>query len=562
MKAKVKNLLDNYALEIIERLEHNEFDTHDVVFEIKQRRELQEEYIKLSNEYGSYNKLNAQIGRYLGNHQEELGICKNGGKKVSTTNTGRQSKNQKWKKIILFVPILLLFLSNFSYAQTLFPKQNSKYKWGYVNETGKVAIKYKYDEAKEFSEDLAAVKREGKWGYIDKKGKVIIPLEYDGVDNFSEGLARVKKNYQYQYKWGIIDKTGAEITPIKYNEIEIFQEGLAKVKEGNKLGFIDKTGKEIISVKYDEIGKFSAEGLAKVKIDSKLGFIDKTGKEVVPVKYYEIGEFSAEGMAKVKDDQYHWGFIDKTGKIVIPTKYNEIGIFQEGLTRTKKGEKWGFIDTTGKEVIPFEYNDVHSFSDGYAAVQMSNQFNSWGVIDKAGEEVLPGEYIENPLLYILSSGSLQKEVQRKQEEVQRKQEKLDEERKWKQNLITKYGENFGMDIYNGEFVTGMTKEMVDEIMGEEIFTKTTSSIGNRTTESWMFPQDDNLLVKIAEIRRRGEGMCNKFGNDSDECRLAAQRMIHLAKTMQKYAERIQQFGGPKIPTILTFTNGKLSGIYR
>lgn len=70
------------------------------------------------------------------------------------------------------------------------------------------------------------------------------------------------------------------------------------------------------------------------------------------------------------------------------------------------------------------------------------------------------------------------------------------------------------------------------------------------------------MTKIAELQRRGEGICNKFGNGSEECRLAAQQMLHIATTMQRYSERIQQFGGPKMPRRLTFTNGKLSDIFR
>jgi len=136
-------------------------------------------------------------------------------------------------------------------------------------------------------------------------------------------------------------------------------------------------------------------------------------------------------------------------------------------------------------------------------------------------------------------------------------DKIIEDLKWKKDMIAQYGESFGMAIYNGEFVVGMTKKMANEIMAQEVFT-----INELThIESWTFNQD-NLMTKIAEFQRRGEGLCNKYGNDSEECRLAAQKMLHMAETMQRYADRIQQFGGPKMPRRLTFTNGKLSDIFR
>lgn len=138
-------------------------------------------------------------------------------------------------------------------------------------------------------------------------------------------------------------------------------------------------------------------------------------------------------------------------------------------------------------------------------------------------------------------------------------DKIIKDQKWKKDMIAQYGENFGMAIYNGEFKVGMTKKMANEIMAKEVF-----SVNELThIESWTFTfNQDNLMTKIAEFQRRGEGLCNKYGNDSKECRLAAQQMLHMAKTMQRYAERIQQFGGPKIPRRLTFTNGKLSDIFR
>jgi hypothetical protein len=63
---------------------------------------------------------------------------------------------------------------------------------------GGMAIPFEYDDAKPFSDGLAAVKKDGKWGYIDTGGRVDIPFEYTNVTSFSEGLAAVKKGG----KWG------------------------------------------------------------------------------------------------------------------------------------------------------------------------------------------------------------------------------------------------------------------------------------------------------------------------------------------------------------------------
>lgn len=413
--------MDIYSQEIIRELRKKEFNTTDVVSTIIQRKEWQKEYIKLSEQYGSYNKLNSQIGRYLLNNQKKLEICKNGGKEESIAITKRLSSNQKWR--LLFIP-LLLFVSISAYAQILSPQKNSKSKWGYVNEIGKTVIKYKYDEARVFSEELAAVAREGKWGYIDKQGKLIIPLIYDGVGDFSEGLAKVKNNR----KWGFIDKIGKEIVPMKYDEISLFFKGMAKVKSGKYLGFIDKTGKEIIPVKYDEIVVLSEEWLAKVRSGNVWGLIDKTGKEIIPVKYNEIGEFSKEGITKVNKGRY-WGFINKIGIEIFPVIYDHIGDFsEEGLAKVASNGRSGFINKNATLVIPVKYESATDFSNGYAAVMEYKQgFSVWGIIDKTGKEILPATYKKEAALNMLSDIKLlQKEIQGKHAEASRSETLIEE----------------------------------------------------------------------------------------------------------------------------------------
>lgn len=71
-------------------------------------------------------------------------------------------------------------------------KKNGK--WGFIDTTGKVAVKPQYEEARPFYNGLAAVKVNGKWGYIDSKNyKLVIPAEFEEAREMgAHGFAFVK----------------------------------------------------------------------------------------------------------------------------------------------------------------------------------------------------------------------------------------------------------------------------------------------------------------------------------------------------------------------------------
>ena len=86
-------------------------------------------------------------------------------------------------------------------------------KFGFIAKSGKEIIGFKYDEANDFSEGLAAVKLDGMgWGYIDTADSVVIPLIYDMAYDFNDGVAEVVLNGKH----GFIDKTGEVVNTFRF----------------------------------------------------------------------------------------------------------------------------------------------------------------------------------------------------------------------------------------------------------------------------------------------------------------------------------------------------------
>ncbi len=66
-----------------------------------------------------------------------------------------------------------------------------------------------FEDARMFSEDLAAVKKGGKWGYVNKAGEMVVEPRFDRAWSFSGGKARVEVGSRTL----LIDTRGNEVLP-------------------------------------------------------------------------------------------------------------------------------------------------------------------------------------------------------------------------------------------------------------------------------------------------------------------------------------------------------------
>jgi len=130
--------------------------------------------------------------------------------------------------------------------------------YGYKDGKDQIRIEAKYEQARNFREEAAAVKLNSKWGIIDKKGKVLINFIYEDAQEFNEGWMPVKKDA----KWSFINRSGSSIAPFQYESVEPFQEGVARVSLKRSditiplYGLISKTGEQILPCNFISIGDF------------------------------------------------------------------------------------------------------------------------------------------------------------------------------------------------------------------------------------------------------------------------------------------------------------------
>ena len=129
-------------------------------------------------------------------------------------------------------------VSNFELPAEEEDFEEAKFKWGYINKTGQVVIKDRFDDARNFKEGLAVIRKKGRWGYINKKGEEVIPAQFKAAWSFSGGVARI---LTFNNKMGFIDPKGNFTIEPKFDLVEDFHENFARFFELGAFGFINKT---------------------------------------------------------------------------------------------------------------------------------------------------------------------------------------------------------------------------------------------------------------------------------------------------------------------------------
>lgn len=308
---------------------------------------------------------------------------------------------------------------------------------GYLDESGQIIIAPRFNYARDFSEGLAYVERQGFHGFIDRQGKPVINLAQLAKDfqveaeslqarDFHEGLAAVgtgrwggmpgdnDNSAQRRGLWGYIDHSGKLVIKPAYQFADYFSEGLAGVVINGYYGFINHAGQLVIQPRFIPrpggphgfgIGGtgYFAEGLACVQdaSTSLYGYIDMTGNFRIPPKFYQAMNFN-EGLAWALHRDGKAGWIDKSGQWVITevkgVEFSPFGPlqFSEGLApfpvaATAKGTYlWGFMDHNGVEVIKPVFSNPSIFVGGLAFVifyekPATQEGRTIGYIDKTGQ---------------------------------------------------------------------------------------------------------------------------------------------------------------------------------
>ncbi len=268
-----------------------------------------------------------------------------------------------------------------------------------VNEEGKIISEW-YASIGAFKDGRALVAADldndwySEYGYIDQTGKIAIPIQFQYAEDFKDGYAKVGiPSEDYSYRYGLIDLNGEYLVDANYADIRPFSEGYAVIGKSvdyvTKYGFIDKKQKIVLGCNYDYLGDMH-DGMALVsKYDeysytSAYGYINKKGKQLIDYQYEYAADF-AEGMAMVGKSKnntyvydygyedynysYVYGYINKKNNLIIDYQYDYATNFSDGIAVIGKyvdtNLEYNYIDNTSK--LLSEWSKIlYPFYKGYS----------------------------------------------------------------------------------------------------------------------------------------------------------------------------------------------------
>lgn len=268
--------------------------------------------------------------------------------------------------------------------------------WGYMNFNQKVIHGPKWLKAYPTYDLRGLVKTQtGKFGYVDTTGTIVIKPKFEKAANFYRGYAKVsnkKKNYLIDTNGeqpnGIAGYCGNGLNQHYWREGERNRNGALFYKKGDKFG-----------LKYTRVEKISDKRNLTIE-DSTVALFDTlffTMNQTLVIKkdnkyavhYYQFYYSNEEDI--ITKLAFKYDSLKYFPSIFYPA-------FNHRIIGAKQGEFWTYLDFAPfeiKEIFPPKFKKITSMERGFALVTMPN--GRKGYVHESGKEFFHPAYIPGHL---------------------------------------------------------------------------------------------------------------------------------------------------------------------
>ncbi len=284
---------------------------------------------------------------------------------------------------------------------------------GFADESGKMVIPCRFDNASPFKYGIALVSLDGKSGFIDKTGKFVIEPKYDWISisgrtsldglflevtYFENGplVFTVNERDPDHPEWTVGQKSGllslsGEVLPAQYDSIGELRNGVFIVSKDGKYGAVRVDGTFAVPVRYESLSHLDLNAPVGLLagVGGKYGVLSCAGGVLLPLTYEKL-EYLRGGLFSFSYGGRS-GVMDISGKVLVYPAYDEIKSYNGGLAAVRKGSKWGYLDAFNWLVTELIYDEVITSYDDFAVAGVRIG-DKWGFVDPMGRLSAPVLY--------------------------------------------------------------------------------------------------------------------------------------------------------------------------
>lgn len=197
------------------------------------------------------------------------------------------------------------------------------------------------------------------FGFLDKTGKIAIKAQFDYVDDFHDGLARATMHTDSKDKFVIINKSGEIVSEIDKGFVGPINNNSMAYSDLKKEFGIIKTNKEqekLISAssKFEKISILGDDIF--YSSDGDWGLINESGEIIIRAKYHSLSRLSEEMLLGIKKDgkDVEYELLNSKGEVIKKddidgVKYGAFNL-RNGFIMLKDGKDFQLMNAKGELV--------------------------------------------------------------------------------------------------------------------------------------------------------------------------------------------------------------------
>lgn len=249
-----------------------------------------------------------------------------------------------------------------------------------------------------------------RYGYINTNGKEVLKCEYNFINRILEisnddGVYLItSENGKIGLNRNVQVKIKNEYESIEYDDIN----KILAVKKNGKYGIYDLDGNMILPTQYEDL-QFAGKVITAIK-DNELLVFDANGSLKKDFRYVSVIPTKSENYFITIDNNGKYGVVDNNNDVLIENKYDYMEYAFENYFIFTNNGKSGVIDNVGNIVVQNGFDIIQCINGTNIIQAIDSSTNTSYILNKNIRKVAqitsPHIYIKDDYIKMISSNNL------------------------------------------------------------------------------------------------------------------------------------------------------------